>query len=221
MADVNRRAREAVREGLREDHEQLGTLWRDRLVERISLPEHPAWGPGHFRRVAAMSERLALSDEPSADRDVLSAVAWLHDVGTLPDYAQPDVPPPEAAAQAAERILPEIGFPAEKVPMVARIIREHSFDRLPANLSEARVFHDADALDFLGAVGVFRLLAVAGVEDWVPTPKHAIDEARKFARRLPETLVLPTSKRVAAKRNAESEAFLDALDMETQSFRSL
>lgn len=209
-----------IREGRREDHEEQGTLWRERLVEQVMAGDHPGWTPGHFRRVAAMSERLALSDEPAADRDVLSAVAWLHHVETFPANAQPETTLREAAAQAALHLLPETGFPVEKLPTVVQIIREHSFDRRPAGLPEARVFHDADMLDLLGAVGVFRLLTSVGVEDWV-SARRAVEEARRYAEEMPHKLVLPTAKRVAVKRATEALAFLDALELETHSLQSL
>ncbi len=218
---MDAQTREQIREGLREDHEEQGTLWRERLVERIQLLEHPAWGVGHFRRVAGMSERLAMADEPHADRDILSAVAWLHDVGTFPGYAAEGVAPAEAAARAAERLLPGTGFPAEKIAVVAQIIRSHSFDAPPLDLPEARVFHDADMLDFLGAVGLVRLLAISGVEEWIPEPADAVAVARRFAEELPGKLVLPGAQRIAAYRVAETNAFLSALEHETESLTEL
>jgi uncharacterized protein len=215
------RSVEDMREGLREDHEEQGTLWREHLVQRIEVLDHPAWGLGHFRRVAAMSERLALADEPTADRDILSAVAWLHDVGTFPGYAQHGLAPGEVAAEAAKRILPGTGFPAEKVDVVVSIVRGHSLQTPPANVAEARILHDADMLDFLGAVGLVRLLATSGLEEWLPTPKRAIEVARQYADEFPGKLVLPTARRVAAKRVAETRAFLDTLEVETEVLGSL
>jgi hypothetical protein len=30
------------------------------------------------------------------------------------------------------------------------------------------IFHDADTLDFMGAIGVTRLLSIVGLDDWTP-----------------------------------------------------
>ncbi len=93
--------------------------------------------------------------------------------------------------------------------------------RRPPDLAEARVFHDADMLDFLGAVGMVRLLAISGVEDWIPEPRAAVRVARQFAEELPGKLVLDAARRVAERRVAETYAFLGALDLETESLTLL
>lgn len=190
-------------------------MWRDGILSRIEPLEHPAWGPAHCRRLYATARTIAESEALELDDDVLFAIAWLHDIGTFGEFACDGEAPPECAARAAERILPEVGFPAEKVATVGRIIREHSFEGDDRDTIEARVLRDADMLEFLGAIGLARLLSIVESEDWVPEPRTAITIALDFAERLPGMLFYETSRLMAAERVAETTAFVDALGAET------
>lgn len=190
-------------------------MWRDGVLSRIEALEHPAWGPEHCRRLYATARGIANSDALEFDDDVLFAVCWLHDIGTFGRFTCEGAAPPECAARAAEQLLPETGFPAEKTAIVARIIREHDFEGADRDTVEAKVLRDADMLEFLGAVGLTRLLAIVEVEEWVPDPKAAITLALEFAQNLPGKLFYPTSRLIADERVAETQAFIDTLATET------
>ena len=190
-------------------------MWREDLVATVERLKHFSWGPSHCRRVYSMATDLARKEGDPYDDDVLYAVSWLHDVGTFPEHVIEGESGPECSARAAERILPEIGFPEGKIGNVTRIIRAHNFDDPPLPMVESRVFHDADILDFLGAIGVTRLLAIVGLEDWTPDTRSAVDTMREFAEDLPRKLVVAEARHLAHHRKAETQAFLAALDEET------
>lgn len=190
-------------------------MWRDGVIARLRTLEHPAWGPAHSKRLYALAHEIALREDLDVDDDVLYACAWLHDIGTFPQFACEADDPPTCASKAAEKMLPETGFPADKVPLVATIIRQHSFEGESRDTAEARVLRDADMLEFLGAVGLVRLLSLVDVEEWVPEPRAAIALAMQFAEDLPPKLFYGTSCEIAMRRLEETRSFVESLGTET------
>lgn len=190
-------------------------MWRDGVMVRAGELLHPAWGPEHYRRLYDMCNRIVTAEGLPADDDVLFACAWLHDMGTFGPYICDDADPPTCAARAAEAMLPQTGFPSEKIPQVCRIIREHNFEGDERDSVEARVLRDADMLEFLGAIGLVRLLSIVEVEDWVPDPRTAVSLAIEFNQDLPDKLFYAASRRIAEDRVVEAMDFIAALAAET------
>lgn len=196
-------------------------MWRDELERFVERFPHPAWGPSHCRRVHALSRSLMEAEGVTGHDEVLLAVAYLHDLGAFEPYGTGGAEQAEHSARAAEEVLPSIGFPEERRGLVVEIVRGHGFDRDPGPRAEAQAFHDADILDFMGAVGVTRLLSIVGVEDWVPTSLEAVRIAEEFARTLPDRLVLDSASRLAERRRGETVDFLAYLREETAGFADL
>lgn len=188
-------------------------MWREELAARVRAFEHPAWGWEHSLRLLVLADEIAGPEKLGLDDDVMFAAAMVHDLGMF--YGLPGVPAAEAGARAAETMLAEVGFPAEKIETIATIVRENGFTGETRDTPEARVLRDADMLEFLGAVGVTRLLAIVGLEDWIPTPKDAIDQALAFAEDLPPKMLHKTSREMAERRAQETRDFVSALSRET------
>lgn len=113
----------------------------------------------HVLRVWAMALRLAIAE--GADRDVVEAAALLHDTGRAEELATGR----SHAAISAERARV---FLANRDPAfveaVADAIATHSFRAgLPPATLEAKVLFDADKLDSIGAIGIARAYAIAGL----------------------------------------------------------
>ena len=70
---------------------------------------------------------------------------------------------------------------------------------------------DAIGLDYLGAIGVSRMLAMVGTEDDVPDIRTAIWNAESLRQKIPDLLILQSSKDLAARRIREMEDFLEDL----------
>ncbi len=189
--------------------------WKERLSEHCRRFPHPAWGPGHARRVYDLALQIASAEGANVDADVLFAAACLHDMGAFDPYRRPGVDHAERSAQVAPGILVEAGFPEPGVGLVCEIIRGHMFYAEPCDSLEATVFHDADVLDFLGAVGVARVLSIVGIDDWTPDLPTAVGLLRRFSRELPGTLRTASARCIGEERRLEMLAFLDALDRET------
>ena len=116
----------------------------------------------HLNRVW-QTAMVLLEAHPQADRLVVQAACYLHDLVNLlknhPQRAQAS----RLAAQEARQQLEESGFPGDKLDAVAHAIEAHSFSAgiVPLTI-EARLVQDADRLDALGAIGLARLFYTAG-----------------------------------------------------------
>lgn len=185
-------------------------MWHEAVESKVNSLQHPAWGPEHCRRLWALCRTIADREGLDVDQDVLFAVAWLHDIGTFDGFACGE-PAAECAARGAETLLAQAGFPSGKIPTVARIIREHSFEGPERDTAEARVLRDADMLEFLGPVGLMRLFAAASTEAWIGDRAGAVRIARDFCERLPDELYTASGREMAAARAESGLAFIGRL----------
>lgn len=117
---------------------------------------------GHLRRVWRMARLIAM-DEPDADPEVLEAAVWFHDVVNLPKDSPDRARASTLSADLAVKVLPDLGFPSDKLAAVHHAIAAHSFSaRIPCETVEARILQDADRLEALGAIGLVRMFLVSG-----------------------------------------------------------
>jgi len=126
--------------------------------EAIScLPRHGTHSYEHTERVYRTCRLL--SDNVGADESILLPAALLHDIGRgEKNHAS-------VGAERAKSILMELGFTKERIEMVADAISTHSFSGNKTAISvEAKILSDADKLDALGAVGIYRAAAYSGEE---------------------------------------------------------
>lgn len=125
----------------------------------------------HVQAVVRLAIRLAVLT--GADREVVEAAAWLHDVakGQGADHGQ-------QGAQAARCILAETDFPPHKAPAVAHAITQHVglWREVPVEPLEAAVLWDADKLSKLGATAVLHFTG------------YLVDEGRDSTEALIEAL---------------------------------
>ena len=196
-------------------------MWRTRLLTFAQRFEHPAWGISHAERVYELSLHLADLEGAEVDLDGLFAAAYLHDVGAFEPYKKEGADHAETSVRVMETILSSLGFPSEEVPLVKEIVQGHMFYADPGTRTEAMIFHDADTLDFLGAIGIARLLAIVGLDDWTPDLRSAVELIRRFSQELPDKLVTSHAKEMGTKRQAEMMAFITALASETEGLETL
>ncbi len=175
--------------------------------------KHPAWGWQHSERNYRIALQLAQGDGLKVDDDVLFAAAFMHDMAAFQPCADTKMEHGDCAAIESEAVLRSAGFPMQKYAAVAAAERGHMYYRDPGTEPEAIVLHDADSLDFLGAIGAARMLSLTGSQkpDFAP----AVKSLRSFLKDIPPKLVTRTARTMAAARVAELQQFLDALDRET------
>jgi uncharacterized protein len=190
----------------------LDSPWRVAVYEQARAHfEHPGWGWRHSERDYLLATRIAEAEGLTVDPDVLFAAAMLHDWGGIEPFRQEGVQHEPRSVELAEPFLREAGFPMEKFPAVRAAILGHSFWLEPDASPEAIVLHDADALDFLGALGAARLLASTGdAADY----DRALDQIERFARDIPGRLKTATAREMAGPRVEAMTAFLAELRRE-------
>ena len=175
----------------------------------------------------ALAERLARAE--GADLEIVRTATLLHDVargrGDVPshDHAR-------AGAEFARRLL--AGQPPEKVEQVAQAIAAHRFRTGPAPQTlEARVLHDADKLDAIGAIGVARAFAFArhtGQRLWAAVPPDYVERTDTWREHTPvhefhvklckikDRLFTASARQLAEERHRFMVAFYERLEREVR-----
>ncbi|TYT27203.1 HD domain-containing protein [Luteimonas viscosa] len=186
--------------------------WRDAVRAWASEhAQHSAWGVEHAERNYRLSLQLAAAEGLDVDADVLFAAAYLHDVGAIEPFRQDDVDHARRSVGLLPTVLLPTGFPEAKLADVEATILGHMFSADPGELPEARVFHDADTLDFLGPIGAARILSLVTRHAWATDIDTAAATLRGFTAQLPATLSTEAGRAVGRERAAELERFLDGL----------
>jgi uncharacterized protein len=190
------------------------------LVARVGT--HPVWGYTHCLRVHALAEELARSERIHHDREILRIAALLHDVGLYKAYAFREAPDhARRSADVAERVLRDGDFPPQATRAVIEAILAHPPGAPPGGSTESALLKDAVALDYLGAIGLARLLAMVGTEDDVPDIPAALWQAENLRRKIPGLLVFESSKGLARERSFEMDNFLHDLRGATNNLKLL
>lgn len=182
---------------------------------------NPAWGASHSARVYALASVLAREDGVALDDDVLYAAAFLHDAAAFPPWAVKDADHADVAAGIVAGLLAPTSFPAAKLDAVRGAIRTHMFFRTPTTGPEALYLHDADALDWLGAIGVARLVALVDPNGGLPDGPTMVQRLETNLATVPAAVQSPAGKKRVAERRAQLEAFLRALREQTDDLRTL
>lgn len=190
--------------------------WRDQvLLLATATFRHPAWGASHSERDYVLGRALAAQDGLAFDDDVLFAASYLHDMAAFPPFAQEGVDHADRAVALVDSVLGATGFPMPKIERVKDAIRTHMYNRPPASAPEAVLLHDADGLDWLGYVGVARMLALVDPTGKKPGVTEAIASLRGFMTTVPPTIITRAGQAMAAERVAAMQRFLDGLAGET------
>jgi len=186
------------------DEHKLSALWK--VAERL-MPRSGSHSIEHTRRVYELC--LLLGNKLGADLDILLPAAILHDIGRRREVADHA----EESAKLSEEVLKERGFNEQEIKRIIEAIRTHSFsgDRRPTSL-EAEILSDADKLDTIGAVGVYRAAAYASEED--RTIKDFIDHFHEKLLKLPDLLYTEPAREMALRRREFMDRYLKQLDDE-------
>jgi uncharacterized protein len=183
---------------------------------------HPSWGIAHSERDYQLTKVLAAKEGIALDEDVLFASAFLHDLGGIGSFAVKGVDHGVRSAQLMEPLLREWGFPMEKWPLVKEMVIGHVYYAPASGSPAAKAFRDADILDFLGALGAARILAVTEEPGRASnTLEPIVDGIRNFSRSLPEKCTYASCRELAGPRVVEMQNFLDQVNKEDFSGQAL
>jgi uncharacterized protein len=195
--------------------------WRTTVREfAASHFHHPAWGYSHSLRDYALARELAAADHVSLDDDVLFAAAYLHDIAAFEPWEDPKEDHSDVGARVIDSVLKHTGFPMQKIDAVRGAIRTHMYYREPVG-PEALYLHDADALDWLGAIGVARIFGLVDPHGGNPDGPKAAAMLSDNLSKVPEHVLSPAGRSRVAQRKAELEKFLVDLQRETDDLHTL
>jgi HD superfamily phosphodiesterase len=195
--------------------------WRASVRElALSHFKNPAWGYSHCLRDYALARELAAADHVALDDDVLYAAAYLHDMAAFPPWEDLKVDHSDVGARLVDTVLKGSGFPLEKIDAVRGAIRTHMYYRDPVG-AEALYLHDADALDWLGAIGVARIMALVDPHGGNPDAPKAVTMLTDNLSKVPSRVLSPAGRARVPERKAELEKFLADLKRETDGLRTL
>ena len=165
----------------------------------------------HTLRVVKIAKEIAEKEE--ADYEITIAAAYLHDIARPLEKINLSIDHAKKGAEIARKFLRELNFPKEKIEMVAQAIEEHRFrnGKIPRTL-EGKVLQDADRLDAVGAIGIYRVIFYSceyrrSIED---TIKHF----EKKILKLKDTLHTKYARKLAEKRHKLVEDFVTQLKEE-------
>jgi uncharacterized protein len=174
---------------------------------RLTEEHGGVWGISHVRRVMVLIELIGADQD--YDQDVIWVATHLHDWGAYPHWAEEGVHHAVRSKVIAEQFLTERGYPADFITRVLEVIEFHH-DPHPARSIEAILLCDADALDFLGVVGVLRIFSKQ-----TKNLRKAFDIVKQKRAALADCLVLEAAKVIAVERVAQTDALLAAFEQET------
>ena len=197
------------------------TDWRASV--RKLAAEHfknPAWGYSHCMRDYALARELAAADHVALDDDVLFAAAYLHDMAAFKPWENEKLDHSDVAAGIVDTVLKGTGFPMAKIDAVRGAIRTHMYYRDPVG-PEALYLHDADALDWLGAIGVARVTALVDPNGGDPDGPKAVKMLEDNLKNVPSRLFSPAGKAMLPARKAELQAYLKDLRRESANLKTL
>jgi len=179
---------------------------RDDIV-RLTTEYGGQWGLMHTRRLLHL---ISLIGEGLAyDQDIVWIAAYLHDWGAYAPWAQPGVDHVVRSTQVAQTYLAEKGYPDDVIQRVIDCIATHHRGE-PDRSVEAILLSDADALDFLGAVGILR--------DFSKNPREMRKAHRSVVDRMqkvPRLICLDRAREIAAGRLQVMDEFLREFETET------
>lgn len=194
--------------------------WQDKSLD------DGAHDMGHFRRVYKNACQIAQEEGDSADKMVLLAAAYFHDVVNPPKNAPDRHLASYKSAEMAKEILSSFSFPDSKINQVYHAITTHSFSAgLKPETQEAKILQDADRLEALGALGVARNMYVSGMMGSLlfdpqdplaenrplDDKRYALDHFEVKLFKLSETMQTLAGKRIAEERTAFLRLFRDQL----------
>jgi Predicted HD superfamily hydrolase len=182
--------------------------------------KHPAWGLSHSVRDYELAKELAAADGVKLDDDVLYAASYLHDVAAFAPWRKADVDHQDEAARIVESMLAGTGFPMAKIEAVRGAIRTHMFAHDPVG-PEAIYLHDADALDWVGAIGVARVFGLVDPNGGSPDGPTVVKRLEMSLTSVPPRIVSKAGKQRAPQRVRELEQFLRDLRGESADLRAL
>lgn len=134
----------------------------EQKISQIASSEDPAHDLLHFRRVVGLAKEICKRE--GGNPEIVVPAAWLHDFVIIPKDNPLRSQASRIAAEKACEFLSFIDYPEKFHSDIVHAIHAHSFSaNIETKTLEAMIVQDADRLDGLGAIGIARCFATAGL----------------------------------------------------------
>lgn len=200
-----------------------------KFVSELLADEPSTHDMSHIERVE--NTCIKIHEKEGGDIQTLRLAALLHDVGIVREHKEGG-DHAQYSAEIAREFLKGKGAEAELIDHVASCILTHRFSRgMQAQSIEAKILQDADRIDALGAVGIFRSLvsmgALRALKQSIGTVKETsmnaytedpfdgfYDYMERKPFKIPERLNTKTAKTIAEHRLEIMRMYLEELKKE-------
>jgi uncharacterized protein len=136
-------------------------IFKQRLLQE-PLGDDPAHDYLHFLRVVKTAKFLCRQER--CNINVVLPAAWFHDLVNVPKNSPLRNKASQMSAEKALEFLKSVNYPEKYFDDIRHAIEAHSFSaNITATTLEAKIVQDADRLDGLGAIGIARGFATAGI----------------------------------------------------------
>ncbi|WP_371802912.1 HD domain-containing protein [Candidatus Lokiarchaeum ossiferum] len=164
-------------------------------------------GLGHVERVIHLAKKI--HDQEGGSWHKIQCIGWLHDVGRKFEKVENEHHA-TISAKMSRNLLIKLNIAESVVEEIVQGILSHSFSiGGTAQTLEAKIISDADKLDALGAVGIYRVCAYQGQR--LQGIRAVIDHCDDKLFKLIDKMYLPYSKQMAKERTYRIRQFQSEL----------
>jgi uncharacterized protein len=201
----------------------------EKKITSIATTEDPSHDILHFKRVVKTAKELCQKEK--ANPHIVIPAAWLHDLVIIPKNDPRRSAASQLSAASALEFLKSINYPEMYFNDIAHAIEAHSFSaNIEPKTLEAKIIQDADRLDAIGAIGIARCFATAGllkssfysVHDPfchsrpIDDKQFTIDHFYKKLFLIADTLKTESAKAEGKRRAEIMKSYLSALSLEIE-----
>jgi uncharacterized protein len=162
-----------------------------------------AYGNQHLFRVAIIAQFLA--EKEGANREICEAGAWLHDIS----LAEGNDDDPAKVRASVEQFLAPLQLDDESKIRIAECAETHEGAGVAVSI-EAKIVHDADALDKMGLLGVIRhTWKIVNLIDEYASVEEVFWLLQKHLKARKEKLYTPTARKLVRKLNGSLYQFFE------------
>ena len=176
-------------------------------LEKTVLECGGEYGLNHSKRLLEIIN--VISEGQSYNKNIIIFCAYTHDLGGYPKYIVKNVDHAIRSREVVDQFIDQLDFSGEEKEIIFETILNHHSSEPPGSF-EAILLRDADAIDFLGFMGIARDITRAPNDI-----KKGIQAIQNHRDKLPEILVLDSSKRLAEERINEMDLFLNRFSFES------
>ncbi len=160
-------------------------------------------GLGHVQRVMHLAQKIY--EREGGSWPLICCIGWLHDIGRKNEEVN-KAHHAIISGQMAKQFLAELQIAKPLIEEICQGILSHSFSiGGVARTLEAKIISDADKLDALGAVGIYRVCAYQGQR--LQGIQAVVDHCDDKLFKLMDRMYLPFSQQLAKERTYRIRQF--------------